>query len=123
MLKVQAKNLEKVSILSVQGQFVRGETETLRDTVQSLSGTSAVILDLSRVSKVDAHGLGVMLELRAQTQANGIRFELMNVNKPLSTLLEMTHLDSVFRITPGVGFFPVVSSEQRESMAMLRSCA
>ena len=123
MLKVHAKNLEKVSILSVQGQFVRGETEILRDTVQSLSGASAVILDLSRVSKVDAHGLGVMLELREQTQANGIRFELMNVNKPLSTLLEMTHLDSVFRIARGVGFFPAVSSEQRESMAMLRSCA
>ena len=123
MLKVHAKNLEKVSILSVQGQFVRGETEILRDTVQSLSDTSAVILDLSRVSKVDAHGLGVMLELREQTQANGIRFELMNVSKRLSTVLEMTHLDSVFRITPGVEFFPTVSSERRESMAMLRSCA
>jgi anti-anti-sigma factor len=123
MLKVQAKNLETVSILSLQGQFVRGETEILHDAVQSLSGTSAVILDLAQVSKVDAHGLGVMLELREQTQANGIRFELMNISKPLSTVLEMTHLDSVFRITPGVGFFSTVSSERRESLAMLKPCA
>ena len=123
MLKVQAKNLEKVSILSVQGQFVRGETETLRNTVQSLSDTSAVILDLARVSKVDAHGLGVMLELREQTQANGIRFELMNISTPLSKVLQMTHLDSVFQIAPGVGFFPAVSCERRESMARLKSCA
>jgi len=99
MLKVHAKNLEKVSILSVQGQFVRGETETLRDTVQSLSGTSAFILDLSRVSKVDAHGLGVMLELREHTQSRGIEFRLKNVTRLVRHVLEITHLNEVFEGT------------------------
>lgn len=122
MLKVHAKNLETVTILSLRGQIVTGETEALRRVVQSLSATSAVILDLARVSKIDAHGLGVMLQLREWTQANGIRFELMNLSKPLSTILEMTHLDSVFQITSGVEFFPTVSTERRAAAA-LRSCA
>ena len=122
MLKIYAKNLGNIGILSLQGRLVIGETGILRNAVESLCKTS-VTLDMAGVDTVDAHGLGVMLELREQTQANGMRFELMNINKPLSTLLEMTHLDSVFRITPGVGFFPTVSCERQESMAMLRSCA
>ena len=132
MLKVHAKNLDKITILSLQGQFVTGETEILRRVVQSLSGTKAVILDLAQVSKIDAHGLGVMLELRARTHANGARFELMNVNKPLNTILEMTRLDSVFRITSRGELFSGVSRGRqvsrlprvrRRTLAALKSCA
>ena len=123
MLKVNAKNLGTVTVLCLQGQIVIGDTETLRNSVQSLSETSAVIFDLARVATVDAHGLGVMLELRQQTKEKGIRFELMNVSKPMSRVLEITRLDSVFQITSGVEFFPQVSHDSRARMAALRSCA
>jgi anti-anti-sigma factor len=123
MLKVHTKNLETVTILSVEGQIVIGETEILRNFVNTLSETSALILDLARVSRIDAHGLGVMLKLRERTHASGIRLELMNIGKPLSTVLEMARLDSVFQITSGVEFFPAASPERRVSNAALRSCA
>ena len=123
MLKVHAKILEAVTVLSLRGQIVTGETEILRDIVQSLSGTTALILDLARVSKIDAHGLGVMLELREQAQTNGMRFELMNISQPLSGILELTHLDSVFQIRSGVGMLPAVSSKRRESLLALKPCA
>ncbi len=132
MLQVYAKNLNKITILSLQGQIVTGETEILRRTVQSLSGTNAVILDLARVSKIDAHGLGVMLELRERTQSNGIRFELMNVSKPVNTILEMTRLNSVFQITSREEFLSAGSRVRRSSrlprvrrrsLAALKSCA
>ena len=132
MLRVHTKNLDGVTILSLQGDIVTGETEILRSFVQSLSETNAVILDLARVSKIDAHGLGLMLELRERTQANGTRFELMNVSKPLNTILEMTRLDSVFHITSGGELFSAVSRRRRvsrlprvrrRSLAALKSCA
>ncbi len=123
MLQVHAKNLGTATVLCLQGQIVIGDTENLRNVVQSLSETSAVILDLARVSTVDAHGLGVMLELREQTLEKGIRFELMNVSEPMSRVLEITHLDSVFQITSGVEFFPQVSRDSRARGAALRSCA
>ncbi len=123
MLKVHAKNLETVTVLCLQGQFVTGETEMLRNAVHSLSETSSVILDLAQVTTVDAHGLGVMLELRECTHAKGIRFELMNVTKPLRKVLEMTRLDSVFQITSGVEFFPAVSRDRRVPVSALKSCA
>jgi anti-anti-sigma factor len=120
MLEVHAKNLGTVAVLCLRGQIVNGETEVLREAVQTqaaASETSAVILDLARVSIVDAGGLGVMLELRAQAQAKGIRFELMNVTKWVGRVLEVSRLDSVFQITSGVEFFSAVSRSPRESMA------
>jgi anti-anti-sigma factor len=123
MLKVHAKNLGTATVVCLQGHIVIGDTETLRNFVQSLSETSAVILDLAQVTTVDAHGLGVMLELRQQMQEKGIRFELMNVSKPLSWVLEITRLDSIFHITSGVEFFPQVSRESRAREAALRPCA
>lgn len=132
MLKVYAKILEKVTILSLQGEIVTGETEILRNVMQSVSETRAVILDLARVTRIDARGLGVMLELRERTQARGIRFELMNISKPLSTIFEMTHLDSVFQITSESEFLRAISRRRgvsrlprvrRRSLAALKSCA
>lgn len=123
MLNVNAKNLGNVGILSLQGQVVYGETERVRQAVNSLSATSAVILDFARVSTIDAHGLGVLLELREQSESKGLRFELMNVSKLISRVLEITRLDSVFHIIPAVEFFPAMSHGRRGSIAALRSCA
>ena len=108
MLKLHAKNLGNAAVLSLEGHIVNGETEILNNAVDSLLGASAVILDLTRVSIVDAHGLGVMLTLRAQALEKGMRFELMNVSKQLSKVLEITRLNSVFQITPRLEFFPSV---------------
>ena len=123
MLKIDARNLGNVAVLALQGQIVNGETEILREFVQSLSGVSAIKLDLARVTTVDAGGLGVMLALREQVESKGIRFELMNVNKRVRTVLELTRLDSVFQITGTVEVFPTVSRSRQKSMPRLASCA
>jgi anti-anti-sigma factor len=61
---------------------------------------------LSNVSVVDAHGLGVLLQLREQILGNGTHFRLMNVNERLSKVFEITRLNTVFEIDPGVAYFP-----------------
>ena len=125
MLKVHIRKLGTAAVISLQGQIVNGETETLRNAVQSLSGVRTVIIDLARVSIVDAKGFGVMLELRAQAETEGIRFELMNVPKQVGMLLELTRLDSVFRITSRVRFLRSRSrsSRRRTSASRLASVA
>jgi anti-anti-sigma factor len=123
MLKVHFKNLGAVTVLCLRGRLVNGETEILRNAVNSLPEVSKVALDLARVTTVDAAGLGVMLELREQAESKGIRFELTNVTGLVSRVLRVTHLDSVFQITSGVEFFPVVSRSRRAPVAELASCA
>ena len=107
MLKVHAKKLDTVEVLCLEGCIVNGETEMLRNIVQLASDdTSEIILDLANVSTVDAHGLGVLLQLRGQTSARGIHFELRNVGKPLFRLFEITRLNTVFQINRDVPFLP-----------------
>jgi anti-anti-sigma factor len=100
-----------------------GETESLRAAVAELAGTTSVILDCAQVSTVDAGGLGVMLGLREQALGKGIRFALTNVTKGVSMVLAIARLDSVFEITSGMEFFPVVARERRASAASLAPCA
>ena len=126
MLKVNVKDLGTVAVLCLQGQIVNGETEILREAMQSqavLPGISAIILDLARVTIVDARGLGLLLELREQAEARGMRFELMNLTQWVRKVLEISRLDSVFRITAGVEFFPSISRNGRPSVTTLASCA
>ena len=107
MLKVHAKKLDAVQVLCLEGRIVNGETELLRNIVQLASDdTREIILDLSEASVVDAHGLGVLLQLREQTLARGIHFELRNVSKPLYRLFEITRLNTVFEIDSDVSFLP-----------------
>lgn len=117
MLNVHIKNLGSVAILSIQGQIVIGQTEILRNAVHSLPETNGLILDLQSVNIIDAHGLGVLLQLRDLSLARGMCFELMNVSRPLREILRITRLDSVFQINPGVQFFPRAVYTRRTPVA------
>jgi anti-anti-sigma factor len=123
MLKVHAKKLGTVAILCLQGRIVRGETAALRNAVQAQSSVGAVILDLTRVTTIDAGGLGVMLQLREQAQAKGIDLKLMNVTKLVNRVLEITRLNSVFQVTSGAEVLSTVSRGRPASLVQLPSCA
>ena len=97
MLKVHAKKLNTVEILSLEGQIINGDTECLSSAVR-LSHAGDIILDFSNVTVIDAHGLGVLLQLREQSLANGIHFKLMNMSERLSRVFEITRLNTVFEI-------------------------
>ena len=109
MLHVKTKNLGTVSLLNLEGKVVVGETEVLHGTVQNLPPANLLILDLSQVTLMDAHGLGVMLQLREQAQARGMHFEFANVSESLRQLLRITRLDTVFRTNSRAEAFPVAA--------------
>ena len=114
MLNIETKKLGTVAVLGLQGKIVIGQTETLRGAVQSLTQVNSIKLDLSRVSLIDAHGLGVLLQLREQTLAKGARFQLTNAGAALRDIMRLTRLDTVFQISSGVD---VAASVQRAQLA------
>jgi anti-anti-sigma factor len=117
MLNVERRNLGTVSLLNLDGNVVIGETETLRDVVQTLPSASSVILDLSHVSLMDAHGMGVLLQLREQAQARNIRLELTNIGHNLRELFRITRLDAVFKIKSGAAVLPMPGRTRRAPVA------
>ena len=135
MLKVNTRNVGDVVFLCLQGHIVTGRTANLREVVNSTlrkssilrnadaARTSALVLDLSQVSTIDAGGLGVLLELREQVQSTGIGFKLMNVNRLIGMVLRIARLDTVFEMTSSVEFFPAISQHSAASRVQLASCA
>jgi anti-anti-sigma factor len=117
MLKVHAKKWDAVEVLCLEGQIINGDTEVLRGAVQLASDAGDIILDLANVTIVDAHGLGVLLQLREEILARGIHFELINVNERLRRILQITRLDTVFETNPGVEFLPKLAYAPRVLMA------
>ena len=123
MLKVHTRKLGNVAVVSVQGRIVNGETASLRQEVDSQSRVNTVLLDLSRVSTIDASGLGLMLAMREETQSRGMRFKLMNVTNLVSRVLAITKLDSVFEITPAAESMPALAHARAPHMMPYARCA
>ena len=122
MLKVQTRNLGNVAVVCLQGRIVNGETASLREVVDSQMNASAVVLDLARVSTIDASGLGLMLALRKQTEAKGVGLKLMNVSEFVKHVFEITRLDTVFEVIPRVEPLPV-RSPARAAQIKWAACA
>jgi len=117
MLNIERRNLGPVSLLNLEGNVVIGETGALHDIVQSLPPTSSVVLDLSRVRLVDAHGLGVLLQVREQSRARGMELQFTNVSNQLREVFRITRLDAVFQIRSGVEFFSLPARQRRTLVA------
>lgn len=123
MLRVYARKFGTVAIVCLQGPIVTGETAALPDVVDSQLDVSVVVLDLARVSTIDARGLGVMLELRESTQSRGIAFKVMNITKLVGMVLEITRLNSVFEVTSAAEIVSAVSLGRPVSTRELALCA
>jgi anti-anti-sigma factor len=123
MLKVHTKTLGNVAVVCLQGRMVNGETASLREAVDSQTRVGMLFLDLSRVSTIDASGLGLMLELRRLTQSRGIRFKLMNVTQAVRRVLEVTRLDSVFEIAAPLELVPPMPRPRTTGPLPFAACA
>ena len=113
MLKVHTRKLGDVAVVSVQGRIVNGETASLREEVGSQLNSQSVVLDLARVTTIDASGLGLMLSLRKQAEEKGAGLKLMNVSKFVYQVFEITRLNTVFEVIPREKALPSISQNQR----------
>ena len=100
MLRVNVKKFGNVAVLCLRGQIVRAESKPLHEAVNFQTDVAVVVLDLAGVTAIDAGGLGLLLELREQTQSQGIEFRIKNVTKLVKRVLEITRLNSVFETLP-----------------------
>ncbi len=122
MLNVNTRNLGNVAVLSLQGRIVNGETASLREAVRAQSTVSAIVLDLGRVSAIDASGLGLMLQLRNEIQSRGMRLRVMNASRFVRRIFEITRLDSVFEVSTPEKMPAIVSSQPARVLPFAR-CA
>src|ERR1700729_308841 len=78
MLKITIQKLGDTSVLRCHGRIVAGDAGSiLRSAVLSQRQTTMLVIDLARVDRIDAGGLGVLLGLRESACSRAITFKLM----------------------------------------------
>jgi anti-anti-sigma factor len=96
MLKMTVQKLGDISVLRCHGRIVAGDAGSiLRNAVLSQRHTRVLVIDLARVERIDAGGLGVLLGLRELARSRAIMFKLMNATKRIEAILALTHLQRV----------------------------
>ena len=86
---------------SVDIELVRGTEETILDRLQPAARQESIALDLSRVERIDARGIAVLITLFCTARQAGNNFTVVQPSSHVLELLRIVGLDSIL-IAPAV---------------------
>jgi len=102
-IQTSTRMLAQAAVLDITGRITLGEGNVvLRDKVGELldAGNQRIILNLQDVHFIDSSGLGELVKAHATVRNKGGQLTLVNLNRRISDLLQMTKLSTVFEIQP-----------------------
>ena len=98
-LATNIREVDGVSIVDLSGRIILGEgSGVLRETVRELlgKGQKKILLNLGDVSYIDSSGLGELVSSYTTAANQGAKVKLLNVQKKVNDLLQITKLYTVF---------------------------
>jgi anti-sigma B factor antagonist len=98
-LSASVRHFGEIAIVDLDGKITLGEsTGLLRDNLRQLfaHGNNKIVLNLERVSYVDSAGLGELVGLYTTAKNQGGVVKLLNLQKKLSDLMQITKLHTIF---------------------------
>jgi anti-sigma B factor antagonist len=90
-----------VSVVDVAGRITLGEgSSALRDLMRELvgKGQKKILLNLGEVSYIDSSGIGELVSGFTTVTNSGGELKLLNLNKRVKDLLQITKLYTVFDV-------------------------
>lgn len=100
-MKISTRQVEGVTIVDINGQITLGdETGRLRKVVGDLvqEGEKKIVLNLGGVSYIDSSGVGELVGSYTTVRNQGGELKLLNLNKKIHDLLQVTKLYTIFDI-------------------------
>jgi len=99
MLRIDIQSVNTVASLVCSGRLVFGvEIETLRTMVQSRHEEN-IRIDLSAVDKIDASGLGLLVELQVWAREEQRKITLVNLSENVWRLVILTRLYAALELS------------------------
>ncbi|HEY6272028.1 MAG TPA: STAS domain-containing protein [Terriglobales bacterium] len=96
MLKIRVERRNETAMVHCLGRIDAGEGLTrLREALISEMSSRVILLDLSRVTAIDAAGLGLLSFLHTRAIGRGCTLKLVAPSPQVMNLLALTRLDSV----------------------------
>ena len=100
-VKLNTRQVGDVSVIDVAGRITLGEgSSTLRDALRELVGKNhkKILLNLGEVSYIDSSGIGELVSGFTTVTNSGGQLKLLNLNKRVKDLLQITKLYTVFDV-------------------------
>ena len=100
-MQTTTRHVGDVAVLEISGRITLGEGNVmLREIVRELldKGNKKIVLDLDEVQYVDSSGIGELVKTHTTVRNQGGQLRLINLNKRVNDLLQMTRLSAVFDI-------------------------
>jgi anti-sigma B factor antagonist len=100
-LQITTREFDRVVVVDVVGNLTINESRTeLRDLIHVLSetGHKRFLLNLAGVEYVDSTGMGELVRCFSTVRQKGGEMKLLQVNKRVADLLQMTRLSTIFEI-------------------------
>jgi anti-sigma B factor antagonist len=101
-LSLESRHCGSVFVVTCAGRIISGNESALLEAAlqRGLREFTQVVLDVSRVDRVDSAGMGLLVRFLWHTRNRNGDVRLGGPTEFLRQLLAMTRLDSVFRIYP-----------------------
>ncbi len=100
-MQTSTRHVGDVAVIDISGRITLGEGNVmLREIVRELAeqGTKKIVLNLGEVNYIDSSGIGELVKTHTTIRNQGGQMRLINLNKRIHELLEMTRLSAVFDI-------------------------
>ena len=100
-LEITTREFDRVVVVDVVGKLTTTEGRTpLRDLIHVLSetGHKRFLLNLAGVDYVDSTGMGELVRCFSIVRQKGGEMKLLQVNKRVADLLQITRLNTIFEI-------------------------
>jgi anti-sigma B factor antagonist len=99
--KATTREIGDVTVIDMDGRITLGEgSALLRDLVREnlAKGHKKIVMNLARITYIDSTGLGELVSAYRLIKSEGGEIKLLNLNKKVTDLLQITKLYAVFDI-------------------------
>jgi anti-sigma B factor antagonist len=100
-VKLNTRQVGDVTVIDVSGRITLGEgSSVIRDEMHALTdkGNKKVLLNLGDVTYIDSSGIGELVSGYTTMANAGGALKLLNLNKRVKDLLQITKLYTVFDV-------------------------
>lgn len=100
-VKLTTRQVGDVTVIDAVGRITHGEgSSAFRETIRDLSGkgNQKLLLNLAEVSYIDSSGIGELVSAFTTVTNHGGVLKLLNLNKRVKDLLQITKLYTVFEV-------------------------
>lgn len=100
-VKLTTRQVGDVTVVDVAGRITLGEgSATLRDAMRDMvsKNQKKILLNLGEVSYIDSSGIGELVSGFTTVTNSGGTLKLLNLNKRVKDLLQITKLYTVFDV-------------------------